>query len=171
MDRAWRWLESRAGSATSATGQLYAIRRALCSRVPDGVTDDFYLSTGAVAAGKRLWFEPRAVATGAVAAAPDAEFRRKVRLIGRGFASVWQRRNLLDPRHTGFYAAQLLTHKILRRLVGVPLVVLAVAAPLLASVNPIYAIAAVGEWVFHGLALAGFGLRHSRWGRLPALAL
>jgi hypothetical protein len=171
LDRAWRWLESRAGSVTSATGQLYAVRRAHCERVPDGVTDDFFLSTGAIAAGRRLWFEPHAVATGLVAAAPDAEFRRKVRLIGRGFASVWQRRSLLDPRRTGIYAVQLLTHKVLRRLVGVPLVALAASAPLLAAAHPHYQLAALAQGAFHGLALAGFALRGRRLGRAAVLSL
>jgi glycosyltransferase involved in cell wall biosynthesis len=171
MDRAWRWLESRAGSATSATGQLYAVRRALCSRVPDGVTDDFCLSTGAIAAGKRLWYEPGAVARGPVAAAPDAEFHRKVRMIGRGFASVWHRRSLLDPRTSGFYAIQLFTHKVARRLIAVPLVVLAVTAPLLATAHPLYRLAAVLQILFHGLALAGFALRGRPVGRAAALSL
>lgn len=171
MDRAWRWLESRAGSVTSATGQLYAVRRAICEPVPDGVTDDFFLSTGAIAAGLRLWFEPGAVASGLVAAAPEGEFWRKVRVIGRGFASVWHRRGLLDPRRTGFYAAQLLTHKVLRRLVGLPLVVLAVAAPMLAAVHPFYRLAAVFQFLFHGLAVAGLALRRRRLARAAVFSL
>jgi cellulose synthase/poly-beta-1,6-N-acetylglucosamine synthase-like glycosyltransferase len=171
LDRGWRWLESRAGSVTAATGQLYAIRRALATPVPDGVTDDFHLSTGAVDAGRRLWFEPGAVAHGPVAASTEAEFRRKVRLIGRGFASVWSRRRLLDPRRTGFYALQLLTHKVLRRLVGLPLVALAATAPLLWSVHPIYALAAVAQLGFHGLAALGFALRDTRVGGSAPFAL
>jgi hypothetical protein len=171
LDRGWRWLESRAGSVTAATGQLYAIRRALATPVPDGVTDDFHLSTGAVDAGRRLWFEPGAVAHGPVAASTEAEFRRKVRLIGRGFASVWSRRRLLDPRRTGFYALQLLTHKVLRRLVGLPLVALAATAPLLWSVHPIYGLAAVAQLGFHGLAALGFALRDTRVGGSAPFAL
>jgi glycosyltransferase involved in cell wall biosynthesis len=171
LDRLWRWLESRAGSVTSATGQLYAVRRAVCAPVPDGVTDDFCLSTGAIAAGLRLWYEPSAVARGPVVAAPEAEFRRKVRMIGRGFASVWHRRGLLDPRRTGFYALQLLTHKVLRRLVAVPLVVLVAAAPALASAHVFYALATAFQLAFHGLALAGFALRGWPASRTPALSL
>lgn len=171
MDRVWRWLESRAGSATSATGQLYALRRRLFSPVPDGVTDDFYVSTAAVDAGLRLWFEPGAVARGPVSASPEAEFRRKVRLIGRGFASVWARRRLLDPRRTGFYAIQLLSHKVMRRLVGVPLVLLAIASPLLWNEHAIYRLATALQLAFHGLALAGLSLRGRAAGRAPVFAL
>jgi cellulose synthase/poly-beta-1,6-N-acetylglucosamine synthase-like glycosyltransferase len=171
LDRLWRRLESRAGSVTSATGQLYAVRRAVCEPVPDGVTDDFCLSTGAIAAGMRLWYEPSAVACGPVTAAPEAEFRRKVRMIGRGFASVWHRRALLDPLRTGFYALQLFTHKVLRRLVGIPLVALAVAALALAPAHAIYALAAAVQLAFHGLAVAGFALRRWPASHAPVLSL
>jgi cellulose synthase/poly-beta-1,6-N-acetylglucosamine synthase-like glycosyltransferase len=171
MDRGWKQLESRSGSTTSATGQIYAVRRAVAEHVPDGVTDDFFLSTGAIDAGLRLWFEPRAVARGPVSESADAEFRRKVRMIGRGFASVWSRRRLLDPRRTGFYAVQLFTHKVMRRLIGLPLVPLAASAALLASAHPFYALAAIAQLAFHALALAGFALRRRRLGRSAVVAL
>ncbi len=171
LDRLWKRLESRAGSATSATGQLYAIRRALVTPVPPGVTDDFYVSTGAIAAGLRLWFEPRARAHGRVAEAGGAELRRKLRMMGRGFASVWARRGLLNPARTGFYALQLFSHKLLRRLLGLPLLVTLLVAPLLWSVHPIYAAAAALQLAFHGLALLGLLLRRRRIGRTPLLAL
>lgn len=171
FDRVWKNLESRGGSMTSATGQIYAIRRALFGAVPDGVTDDFFVSTGAIAAGKRLIFEPAAVAVGPVAETTEAEYRRKLRLMTRGFASVWARRSLLDPRRTGFYALQLGTHKVARRLVGLPLIGLAVSAPLLASIHPLYALAAVGQLCVYGLALTGWLLRSSRAGHSRAFAL
>lgn len=171
VDRAWKQLMSAAGGVTSATGQLYALRRELVSAVPEGVTDDFFLSTAAPAAGLRIAFAPEAVARGPVAATPEAELRRKVRLMTRGFASVWSRRELLDPRRSGFYALQLLTHKLLRRLLGIPLIALAVTAPLLWGAHPVYRIAALVQLGFHGLALLGWALRRTRLGRSAPLAL
>lgn len=171
FDAIWKRLESRAGSVTSATGQLHAIRREHFTPVPDGVTDDFYVSTGAIAAGARLWFEPGAVARGEAAAGLGDEYQRKVRVIGRGFASVWQRRQLLDPRRTGFYAFQLLSHKVLRRLVGVPLIVLAVSSVLLWNAGPFYRAAALAQLAFHGLALLGWLGRRNRFARMRLLSL
>jgi hypothetical protein len=156
---------------TSATGQIYAIRSELFEPVPDGVTDDFFVSTGAIAQGLRLWYEPAAIASGPVAVSSDDEFRRKVRVMGRGFASVWQRRKLLDPRQTGFYALQLLSHKVLRRLVGIPLLGLALSAPPLAGRGGFYVAVAIGQVVFHSVALLGWLLREQRIGRSRVLAL
>jgi hypothetical protein len=167
FDRLWKRLECRAGSMTSATGQIYAIRAGLFQPVPDGVTDDFFVSTGAVAAGQRLWFAEDAVATGPVAPSARAEFGRKVRVTGRGLASVWERRALLDPRRHGFFALQLFTHKVLRRALGLPVAIAFVSAAALGPIDPYYAAAAAVQGLVHAAALAGWCLR----GRGAARAL
>jgi cellulose synthase/poly-beta-1,6-N-acetylglucosamine synthase-like glycosyltransferase len=170
FDRLWKRLACRAGNMTSATGQIYAIRAALFEPAPDGVTDDFFVSTGAIAAGTRLWFAEDAVATGRVASSSRAELRRKVRVTARGLSSVWARRALLDPRRSGFYALQLFTHKVCRRLLGVPVALAFLSSIALAPVDPIYAGAAMIQALVHGAALAGWILRdrvHSRGLALP----
>jgi cellulose synthase/poly-beta-1,6-N-acetylglucosamine synthase-like glycosyltransferase len=154
FDRWIKSLQSQAGSMTSATGQIYALRRALSTPVPRGVTDDFYNSTSAVAAGKRLIFEPRAVASGPITDS-KVEFRRKVRISTRGFNSLWHRRSLLNPFAYGFYAWQLFAHKLLRRLLTLPLLVLLVTAPILWFEGWLYQVATVGQLTFHGAALLG----------------
>ena len=171
FDRLWKRLECRAGSMTSATGQIYAIRAELFEPVPDGVTDDFFVSTGVVAAGKRLWFAEDAVATGRIAASARAEFRRKVRVTARGLASVWARRSLLDPRRSGFYAVQLFTHKLLRRALGIPVAVAFLCAIPLAPRDLLYAGAAAAQGLVHGAALAGWWLRDRPLPRAFALPL
>jgi cellulose synthase/poly-beta-1,6-N-acetylglucosamine synthase-like glycosyltransferase len=171
VDRLWKRLECRAGSMTSATGQIYAIRTELFQPVPDGVTDDFFVSTGAVAAGRRLWFAEDAVATGPVGSSAPAEFRRKVRVTARGLASVWERRALLKPRRHGFFALQLFTHKVLRRALGLPVALAFASAVALAPIDPRYAAAAVAQALLHGAALAGWLLRDRTVGRAFALPL
>jgi cellulose synthase/poly-beta-1,6-N-acetylglucosamine synthase-like glycosyltransferase len=165
VDRIWKRLESRGGQLTSATGQIYAIRASLFTPVPDGVTDDFFVSTGVIAAGLRLVFEERAVAHGPVAESAEVEFRRKVRVAGRGLASAWARRILFDPRRYGFYSLQLFTHKVLRRLVGLPLVVLLFASFALVGTHLFYALACLGQLTVHLLAGLGWWLRDRPIGR------
>lgn len=171
VDRLWKRLESRAGQLTSATGQIYAIRAELFTAVPDGVTDDFFVSTGVIEAGRRLVFEERAVARGPVAESPELEFRRKIRVAGRGLASVRARRRLLDPRRHGFYAIQLFSHKVLRRAVGLPLAIAWLASIALATEHPFYALACLAQTGFHLVALVGWWLRESAVGRRRWLAI
>jgi len=171
MDRIWKRLESLSGSMTSATGQIYAVRAENFKPVPDGVTDDFFVSTGAQARRQRLYFAEDAVARGPVTDTADAEFRRKVRLMTRGLFSVMARKRLLDPRRTGFYALQLATHKLLRRLCGLPVLALLCATPWLYAVHPLYALALVAQLGVHALASVAWLVRAHPVGRSKLLAL
>lgn len=167
VDRFVKQWQSAAGSVTSATGAIYAIRSSLFEQIPSGVTDDFWVSTRVVARGSRLVFAPDAVAIEPVAGSSGAEFQRKVRVMTRGLTGVWLSRELLDPRRHGFYALQLLSHKVLRRLVVVPLGVLALATPWLIGSGPIYQLAAAGQGAIYSAALAGVLLRGSLGRKKP----
>jgi hypothetical protein len=170
LDRVLKVAESRAGSTISATGALYAIRRSLYEPPPPGVTDDFAISTGVVAAGRRLVFSDAAVAIEPVAPGGRRDYRRKVRIITQGLEGVRLRRALLDPRRTGFYAVQLATHKVLRRLGVVPLLGIAASTPFLVGRGPLYALALLAQLAVYGLGAAGLTLR-GKVARLPILSL
>lgn len=171
LDRLLKVAGSRAGNATSATGAIHAIRRELYDTVPDGVTDDFFISTGAIVRGHRLVFAREAATFEPVSASASAEFDRKVRVVTRGLVSVLTRRQLLAPWRHGTYALQLWSHKVLRRLVAFPLVVCLVVSLAGASGSDLLAAAAVLQVAFYALAAAGalLTLRGHRVGvlRLP----
>lgn len=173
IDRWLKRLQSRAGSVTSATGALYAIRRELFAPIPAGVTDDFAISTGPISAGRRLVFAPDAVAYEPPAATGRLEFGRKVRIIGQGLRGVLLRRDLLDPGRHGFYAIQLFSHKILRRLMVFPVLAITATSPLLWSAGRVYRLAAIGSLTIAGLGAIGLatsdrGLARRRVFSLPA---
>jgi cellulose synthase/poly-beta-1,6-N-acetylglucosamine synthase-like glycosyltransferase len=171
VDRALKQLQSRAGSMTSATCQIYAMRRTLFKPLPVGVTDDFVTSIQVPAAHHRLVFEPRAVAHGPVAASSEAEFRRKVRVMTAGLRGVWSVRQVLNPLEYGFFAIQLCSHKVLRRLMVMPMIVLCITAPMLWRHGWLYQLATIGQFGMHGAGLLGFLLRKTRVGRSKLLSL
>lgn len=171
FDRLLKDAESLGGSVISATGAIYAIRRELFRSVPDGVTDDFMTSTRVIAGGRRLVFEPAAVALEPVASSGRGEYRRKVRIMTRGLRGVAMARELLDPRRYGFYAVQLFTHKVLRRLMAVPLLVIAATSATLWDDGPIYRLAVLGQVAVYGLGAIGLALRGHRAGRRPWFSL
>ncbi len=166
FDRKLKVYESRAGNTISATGALYALRRSLFHGIPDGVTDDFYNSVGVVAQGRRLVFAPEAVVHEKVAATGRTEFQRKVRVMTRGLAAVAARRELLNPSRYGWYSWQVLSHKVLRRLVIFPLLILAVVSPRLWRRGALYKMATAGQAALYGAAVTG-SLIERRGTRVP----
>lgn len=171
LDRLLKRLQGVSGSTTSATGQLYAIRSRHATLIPSGVPDDFYLSTGVVADGARLVFAPEAVGYQPIAPDLEAEFRRKVRVMTQGLYAVVLRRELLNPRRHGVYALQLFTHKVLRRLMVVPLVGLAWASLSLRSQASFYRIVLGMQASLYALGAAGIVLAGRPIGSSPLLSI
>jgi cellulose synthase/poly-beta-1,6-N-acetylglucosamine synthase-like glycosyltransferase len=171
FDRMMKRAESQADNVVSATGAIYAVRASLVGPVPEGVTDDFYTSTGVIARGFRLVFAPDAVAFEPVARSAGLEFGRKVRVMTRGLRAVVLRRSLLDPRTHGLYSVQLLAHKVLRRLMVFPLATIALTSPLLWRRGRVYRAATVAQAALYGLGLLGLLVADKPIGRRKALAL
>lgn len=171
FDTALKRAESAAGNVISATGAIYAIRRDLFRPVPEGVTDDFVTSTRVIAQGYRLVFAQDAVATEPVGASAEVEFGRKVRVMTRGLRSVLVMRELLNPFRHGFYALQLLSHKVLRRLSVVPLLAIAVSSPFLWGSGLPYREATAAQALLYGLGGAGILFRRTAVGRWWPLAI
>ena len=156
FDQALKHAQSVAGNAISATGAIYAIRKSLFQQVPEGVTDDFVTSTRVIAQGYRLVYAPDAIAYESVAKSSRAEVGRKVRVITRGFRSVWTMRELLNPFRFGFYSLQLFSHKVWRRLVVLPLIALFLVNIFLWNAGDFYRLSLLGQLAFYGLALVGW---------------
>jgi cellulose synthase/poly-beta-1,6-N-acetylglucosamine synthase-like glycosyltransferase len=155
LDRLLKRWQGAAGSVTSSTGAIHAIRRELFRSVPSGVTDDFWVSTNVVAQGHRLVFAEHAAAWEPATPASGSEFRRKVRVITRGLRAVWLMRELLNPLRYGFYSVQLFSHKVLRRLAIVPMAAILLATPWLWNEGVLYRGAALVQLVFYLAALLG----------------
>jgi len=171
-DKWLKQMESMTGSIVSAHGAIYAIRRKLYQPPPSAaVTDDFAISTAVVEQGYRLVFEQEAIAYEHVSPATEIEFRRKVRILNRGLRAVFSRRQLLNPLRYSFYAVELLSHKVLRRLVPLFLVILFVASIQLSEPRSFYIFAAAGQILFYGLAGVGFLLRRHRLGASRLLCI
>jgi len=171
LDRALKRAESAGGNVISATGAIYAIRASLFREVPRGVTDDFATSTAVIAQGYRLVFAPDAIAYEAVGPSRSVEFDRKVRVMTRGLNAVVARRELLDPRRHGFYSLQLVSHKVLRRLMAVPLAALALSAAALGRRSPLFRAAAIAQGALYGVGAVGLLLAGHPLARLRVVAL
>lgn len=155
FDRRLKELQSTSGNITGTTGHIYAIRRDLFILVPPGVTDDSFISREVIRQHQRLVWEPQAIAYGPIAD-NRGEFQRKVRITTRGLNAVWVQRYLLNPFEYGFYALQLFSHKVLRRLMVIPLLLAGLTTPTLWTRGWLYKAAAFAQLGLHSLALFGY---------------
>jgi len=171
FDQAQKEFQSRAGSVTSATGSIYAIRRSLYQPVPAGIADDFFISTGVIAQGYRLVYAADAISYEPVAESSKLEFVRKVRYIMQGLYGVWARRALLNPFRYGLYAIQLFSHKALRRWAVFPFLIFFLASPFLWNQGSFYQAVTLAQAGFFSLSFTGWLLEKTNLGRIKIFSL
>ncbi|AZC26737.1 MULTISPECIES: glycosyltransferase [Pseudomonas] len=162
---AWlRQAENRTGCMVSADGALLALRRELFQRIPAEVNDDFFISTCAPVAGKRIVYVEQAQVLDQGVDEADKQYRRRLRVTVGGLQSLAQRRELMNPWRHGAYAIALISHKLIRRLAPVLLLPLLLSNLLLWDAGPFYSALLVAQLAGYGAGL--LGLLDSR-GRLP----
>jgi glycosyltransferase involved in cell wall biosynthesis len=169
-EQALKRLEDRVGTAVSASGRLYAIRRDLFAPSPrTAATDDFVISTQAIRAGYRIAFDPDARVLVATPAEGGTELRRKVRVMNRGLRGAFALAAGLLPAARPGYVLQLVSHKILRRFVGFFLVALLAGSIVAAAQDPRWWVLLAPQVVLYALAAAG-AVAQAR-GRRPPKAM
>ena len=125
--------ESRVCSLIGASGCLYAVRRSAYVPLYHEACSDFIIATKMVEQGLRAVYEPNAICTEETNRRSDNELKMRVRVIAQTFTDLWRHRAMLNPIRSGFYAVQLLSHKVMRYLVPLFLLALLGASAILAS--------------------------------------
>ncbi|MBI4417780.1 MAG: glycosyltransferase family 2 protein [Ignavibacteriales bacterium] len=150
-------LESRVGTLVGATGGVYAIRRSLFHPLPldRAIADDFMIPMRVLEQGYRVAYEPAAVASETAEETVAREFRRKVRIGAQNFNALRYVSAMLNPLR-GFVAFALWSHKVIRWIVPVSLLVLISATALLYSPGGPFASILYGEILFFALGAFGF---------------
>ena len=155
--------ESLLSSALGANGAIYALRRELFAELRGDIISDFVAPLHAWRRGFRIAYEPTAVATEYSSVRFGDEFHRRRRIVSRSLYGLWTEVGVLNPFAHFFFALQMFSHKLLRWLVPVwLLVVLAVNVPLAAS--EYYGLLLALQVAFYGLAALGL-LLPERLGR------
>lgn len=161
----WRYeqvikrLESQVASVVGANGSIYAMRKDLFEPLRPDAVEDFVRPLKVLQRGYKVAYEPSAVAWEETASESAKEFQRRVRIVNQSVYSIIKDTALLcllNPFRYGMFAIQLWSHKILRWLSGIFLLMLAVTNILLFDSGLIYVIALAGQGIFYLLAFWGF---------------
>ena len=141
--------ESRVGSLVGVSGCLYAVRRSAYVPFPSEACSDFLIATTMVEQGLRAIYDPDAVCFEETNRWADEEFKMRVRIITRTLSDLWRHRLMMSPLRSGFYAVQLISHKVLRYLVPFFLIATLLTSMILAPFSTFYAIVSAGQICFY----------------------
>jgi biofilm PGA synthesis N-glycosyltransferase PgaC len=135
IEKAVRKLESATGSVVGVTGAIYAIRRELYTEIPPGtILDDVFVPMNVVRVGKRVVFQPTAIARDRIFNEKGKEFSRKVRTLTGNYQLLRLVPWLLSPSNPLLF--RFISHKLLRLLVPVLLVLMLIGSAI--ATGPFY---------------------------------
>lgn len=148
--------ESRACSLIGASGCLYAVRKSAYRPMYPEACSDFLICTVIFEQGLRSVYEPRAVCMEDTNRQTDKEMRMRVRVILQTFTDLWRNRRMLNPFRSGFYAVELISHKVLRYAVPLFLLLLFAANAALIPHSIFFDLLFLAQVVFYLLAAIGW---------------
>lgn len=131
--------ESNVCSLIGVCGCMYAVRKSAYIPLYNDACSDFIIATTTVEQGLRAVYIPEAVCIEEPNRLAKKELAARVRIISQTFADLWRNRAMLNPLRSGFYAIQLWSHKVMRYLVPVFLIVIFLASAFLAPRSTFYA--------------------------------
>ncbi len=153
---AWlRELENRTGCMVSADGALLALRRELFEEIPDQVNDDFFISTCASVAGRRIVYVSEATVLDQGVDQVERQYRRRQRVTVGGLQSLAVRWQLMNPWQYGRYAIALISHKLVRRLAPLLLIPLLLSNLLLWDAGSFYRFTLVTQLIGYAAGIIG----------------
>jgi cellulose synthase/poly-beta-1,6-N-acetylglucosamine synthase-like glycosyltransferase len=152
IEKAVRKLESASGSVVGVTGALYAIRRELYEEIPPGtILDDVFVPMRVVKAGKRVVFQPSAIARDRLFRQKGKEFSRKVRTLTGNYQLLRLEPWLLSPQNP--LLIRFICHKLLRLVVPLFLALMLISSTMTQGV--LYHVAFWIQIMFYVLAAFG----------------
>jgi poly-beta-1,6-N-acetyl-D-glucosamine synthase len=152
IEKMVRRLESASGSVVGVTGAIYAIRREYYTEIPRGtLLDDVFVPMNVARIGKRVIFQPSAIARDQLFSEKGKEFSRKVRTLTGNYQLLRLAPWLLSPANPLLF--RFVSHKLLRLLVPLLLILMLVASAI--SGGPLYRAFFWLQTLFYVLAILG----------------
>ncbi len=152
IEKVIRKLESQTGSVVGATGAIYAIRSRLFVPIPEGtILDDVFVPMNVARTGKRVVFQPSAIAHDQIFAQKGKEFGRKTRTLTGNYQLLRLAPWLISFRNPLLF--RFLSHKLARLSVPVFLITLLVSSSL--QPGGFFLTTTVLQLIFYALALLG----------------
>ncbi len=163
FERQLRVWESQVHSIVGVAGCVYAMRRALYVPLEAAAISDFVQPGRVTERGHRTVLEPKALAfEAAESRSLGEELHRRARVITRGLRGAFTMPALLNPLRHPWFATLLWSHRVLRWLVPVFLLVLLAASVALAPRGPVFQLVLAAQLAMYGSGLIAYTLERLR---------
>jgi cellulose synthase/poly-beta-1,6-N-acetylglucosamine synthase-like glycosyltransferase len=158
-ERLVRRLESKFGRLVGADGGLYALRRSLYENLAGNIISDLTEPLRIADKGFRTVFAPNATYSEEIPSKGSRElFMRRVRIFSRAVFALWSNRSLLNPFHNFPMTWQIVSHKLFRWLLFLPLLLLLISNIFLLGESPVFTVVFVLQCIYYVFAAIGLGL-------------
>ncbi len=149
--------EGKLGIVIGANGGIYAVRKELFEAIPiDKIAmDDFFVTTCVLKAGKTAIYEPQAIGSEETSVETFGEFHRKVRISQANFNLLPRYLPLLNPLR-GLVAYGFFSHKFLRWIAPVLMILVFVSNIILLMYSPFYYLTFALQALLYGCAGLGY---------------
>jgi glycosyltransferase involved in cell wall biosynthesis len=145
-ERSLRQWETQVHSIIGAAGCAYALRRSLYVPLERDASSDFVEPGKITERGYRTVEDTRAVVYEAMESGSlGSELRRRTRVAAMGLAGAFKLKQLLNPLRHPWFALELWSHRVLRWLLPLFMLVLLGASIALAREGLLYRLALVGQ--------------------------
>ena len=145
LERVIKRAESTWGCCVGADGAIFAMRKSLYRPLRDDDINDFVLPLSVIAQGYRCLFAEDAWCAENPGKSLESEFRRQSRITNRSLRAIGRHLHLLNPVRFPLFSFFLFSHKVVRFMAPVLLLVAAAALVGLAVVGGMpYQLLAVG---------------------------
>ena len=148
--------ESRSCSLIGVSGCLYAVRKSAYQPMYPEACSDFLICTVVYKQGLRSVYEPNAVCMEETNQRTDKEMSMRIRVISQTFTDLWRNRGMLSPFRSGFYAIELISHKLFRYAVPFFLLLTLLTSAVLATSSIVFALILGLQILFYLTAFIGW---------------
>lgn len=147
-----RSLETQIGSIVGVDGGIDAIRKNLYQSMNPDQLPDFVLPLKVVTQGKRVIFCEQALLNEESLSNSQSEFRMRVRVSLRAYWAMWDMKHLFNPFKYKIFTLQLISHKLLRYLAFIPLLLVFISNGFITGYSDFYHSTFLLQILFYGAA-------------------
>jgi cellulose synthase/poly-beta-1,6-N-acetylglucosamine synthase-like glycosyltransferase len=152
------WLreqETLVGSIVGVCGGIDAMRKSLYETLQADQLLDFVQPLKVFEKGYRVIYEPEALLREEALENSGQEYAMRVRVTLRALWALHNMRQLLNPAKFGVFSLQLISHKLLRYLAFIPLVICFISNVILLGIGGVYIFFFLTQSIFYFFAWQG----------------